>query len=491
VEKGERMLSNHTTQAIVLAAGKSKRFNTQTSKLLEPLCGKPMILYTTQLLEQLAIPATVVIGHQAGTVKEVITAHHQSVTFVEQTEQRGTGDALKQTQHQWHAQNILVINGDMPLITPAIITQLLNHHTTTHAAVTFVTTEHTDSGHAYGRVVRNGSTIKIVEAKDDGSHHADSYSINAGIYLMQRAFLEKHINDLTKDNNAHEYYITDLIAIANQHGYRIETVQAAFDEVRGVNTLKELWIAEHIKRSELISYWMQQGVRFFSPTTNQLDSSVSIDTGTQIHAGVHVLNNTTIGKHCIIEPFCILDNATIGDNCIIKSHSVIKDGTLATNVHIGPFARIHNNSVLQESSVIGNFVEVSRSTVGAATKAKHLSYIGDALIGTHVNIGAGTITCNYDGTDKHCTTIHDNAFIGSNNTIIAPIVIGSHAYTAGGSIVTHDVPDNALAIARARQVIKEGYAQKIEDRKKKNVADECSVAFIGAHKTTKTITPQE
>ena len=238
----------------------------------------------------------------------------------------------------------------------------------------------------------------------------------------------------------------------------------AFDEMRGVNTLEELWAVEHIKKSELISFWMSQGVRFMAPTTNHLDTHCFIGRDTVISTGVHLLGTTTIGNNCQIEPYSIIKDSIIGDNTIVKSHSVISDSTLAENALVGPFAHI-SQSTLEAQSCIGNFVEVKRSTIGTSSKAKHLTYIGDARIGNQVNIGAGTIFCNYDGKKKHLTIVEDNCFIGSNNTLIAPLTINKSAYTAAGSVINKDVPSFALAIGRALQTNKEDYARKLHKEK--------------------------
>jgi bifunctional UDP-N-acetylglucosamine pyrophosphorylase/glucosamine-1-phosphate N-acetyltransferase len=479
-------MSESTIQAVVLAAGKSTRFNTGNSKLLEKICGQELILYPLNLFSQLAIPTIVVVGHQADVVTDLIQKHHPSLSFVHQPIAKGTGDALCQTKNYWQADHILVINGDMPLVTEDIIKQLLQKHIHSNASVSFITAHATDQPiDGYGRIVQENRTLKIVEAKDLTDTDRESCCINAGIYLFKKDFLDTYINSLNPHNAAQEFYITDLIKIANDHNLIIETISAPFDRIRGINTLKELWIAEQIKRSELISYWMEKGVRFDVAQTTHLDIHVSLGAGTKISAGTHLRNNTKIGKNCIIEPFCIIDNTEIADGVTIYSHSVISNATIESNCKIGPFAHIHHQSILKEKAVVGNFVEVTRTTLGSQSKAKHLTYLGDTATGSHVNIGAGTITCNYDGKEKHKTVIEDNVFVGSNNTLIAPLVIHQKAYTAAGSTINTDVPAHALAIGRSRQINKENYVPLVQaktENPRENSNNNEQISFIGTIK---------
>ncbi|MGE0206806.1 MAG: bifunctional UDP-N-acetylglucosamine diphosphorylase/glucosamine-1-phosphate N-acetyltransferase GlmU [Candidatus Babeliales bacterium] len=481
-------MSKYSVQAIILAAGKSKRFNTGTSKLLEKLCGQEMILYPTKLLKKLNMPVSLVIGHQAEEITKCVEEHiHTPVSFVEQKEQYGTGHALAQSQATWNHDHILVMNGDMPLVSEDNIKNLLEKHYASDAAVTFVTAHLPEAAAThYGRVIQEGKTVKIIEAKDITQEHQDSCCINAGMYIFNTKFLNQALDLLENNNNAQEFYITDLINIANDQQQTIETVSVPFDNVRGINTLKELWMAEHIKRSELISYWMQRGVRFDVAQSVHLDVDITIEAGTKIGAGVHLFNGTKIGYNVTIEPFCIIKNSHIGDNTTIYSHSVISDALIEPQCAVGPFAHIRNQSVLKQGAVIGNFVETTRTTLQAGAKAKHLAYLGDAHVGSKSNIGAGTITCNYDGLQKHKTIIEENVFIGSNNTLVAPLTIKKDSYTAAGSTITQDVPAQALAIGRARQINKEAYAKKIA-AKKNNRSEKKEVnehSFLGAIKTS-------
>ena len=455
----------HDVQAVVLAAGQAKRFKTNTSKLVQKICGQEMVLYITYALEQLKIDTTVIVGHQKESVMEVIKANHDCpIQFVTQDKQEGTGHAVLCSKSTWKKDLILIMNGDMPLVTAKIIEQIYNKHKETKATITLAIAHDTDPTGAYGRIVEKDNTVAIVEAKEFTGDIEDHPFINAGIYLVDRAFLESVISSLARSKVSNEFYITDIIKMASDMGKIISTVVVPFDRVRGINNFKELWAAEQILRSDIINHWMLEGVRFTLPQTNHVDLNVSIGAGTQIEAGVQLLGKTKIGRNCLIQSFSYLNNATIDDDVIVRPHSIIDDSHLETQSSVGPFVHVRNNTVVGEQASLGNFVEVKQSTIGNHSKAKHLSYIGDTTMGEHVNIGAGTITCNYDGVNKHQTHISDNVFIGSNNTLVAPVTIEAGAYTAAGSVITEDVPAGALAIARVLQTNKEGYAQKLQTR---------------------------
>lgn len=456
---------NNNIQAIILAAGKSTRFNTDKTKLAEPVCGQAMILYPTKLLAQLNIATTLVVGYQQEIIRNIITQHHtEPIEFVVQQQQNGTGHALACTKSSWKNDHVLVLNGDVPLVTTELITSLYEKHMQNNAAISFVTACNTDTANAYGRIVEKDNRIAIVEAKDFFGNIQEHCCINAGIYLINKNFLENYIATLNDNNASKEFYITDLVRIASENNLAVVTVKAPFDTIRGINTFQELSAVERIKHNELVTYWMDNGVRFLQPDQLHLDLDVVIGACSVIGAGVHLKGNTVIGKNCTINVFSYIENAILEDDVTIFPHSVISNAFIQTGAHIGPFAHIRTNSTIGSLSSIGNFVEVKNSTVATDSKIKHLSYIGDSTIGRHVNIGAGTITCNYDGVNKHKTVIEDHAFIGSNNTLVAPITIGAHAFTAAGSTLTHDVPANALAIARSHQTNKPEYATKLKNK---------------------------
>lgn len=491
--KGKYMLLN--VQAIILAAGKSSRFNTNKTKLTEKICGQPMVLYQIKVLEALNIPLCMVVGHQKELLISLIQeSDAPNVSFVSQEIQQGTGDAVKCTQYLWQHDNILIMNGDIPLITPTIIEELYTKHTQSNAAITFVTAHDNNPNNSYGRVIQKNNSIEIIEAKHLANIQ-DHCCVNAGIYLAKRTFLEKYIETIQLNPITQEYYLTDLIKIANDNQELVETVTAPFDYVRGINTLEELWAAEQIKRSELIRNWMQQGVRFGTAQNVHIDLPVVIGAGSYIGSGVHLIGSTQLGANCTIHPFSILENSTLQDNVTVYSHSVIKDTHIKNNAEIGPFAHVRNHTSIGQEASIGNFVEIKNSSVGDQTKARHLTYLGDASVGDRVNIGAGTITANYDGVNKHQTIIQDHVSIGANNSIVAPVTIHHNACTAAGSTITENVPAYALAIGRSRQINKEEYVRH-KEKKEKDMSkktgestDTCNAHFTDALKMNNSFTP--
>jgi bifunctional UDP-N-acetylglucosamine pyrophosphorylase/glucosamine-1-phosphate N-acetyltransferase len=452
----------HTIQAIVLAAGKSTRFKTGRSKLLEKICGKPMILYLTDFLDHHAIPTTVVVGYQKEAVMDLIKAKSTTPPhFIMQEEQRGTGHAVQCTRTAWQQENILILNGDVPLITDTLIKELYDTHLQSSAVLSFVTAHYAEPSESYGRIVVNNGIIRIVEAHEFSDDLQEHCYINAGIYLIRKDFLEIYLDRLQANSVKKEFYLTDLVHIASSQHLTVNMVKAPFDCIRGINNFQELWAAEHIKRSDLISYWMYHGVRFNFPQTVHVDHDVQLGAGSEIGAGVQLRHGTIVGTNCSIGDFSIIEHSRLADDVTVYSHTVIQDSTVDSHTQVGPFAHLRNQTHLETHTIIGNFVEIKKSTLDHHTKAKHLAYLGDTHIGAHVNIGAGTITCNHDGTKKHTTIIQDHAYIGSNNTLVAPVTIGARAYTAAGSTITTNVPADSLAIARERQVNKDGYALKL------------------------------
>lgn len=476
---------NNNLQAIILAAGKSTRFNTETTKLAQPICGQAMILFLTKLLEQLQIATTIVVGYQQEIIRDIVSnTHGNTIEFVVQEKQEGTGHALACTASSWKNDHILVLNGDVPLITTELISTLYQEHVKNNAAISFIISLPTDdTAHAYGRIVRTETKIAIVEAKDFIGNKQDHPYVNAGIYLINKRFLENHIATLNDNNASKEFYITDLIKIASDNNLVVTTIESPFDTIRGINTFQELATIEQIKQAELVHHWMANGVRFAMPQYTYIDLNVIIGSGSFIGMGVHLTGNTIIGNNCTVKEFSSLENVIMDNESMVHSHCIISNSYIQSQAQVGPFAHVRANSTVGSYSAIGNFVEVKNSIIGINSKAKHLTYLGDAIIGSSVNVGAGTITCNYDGVNKHKTIIEDNAFIGSNNTLVAPITIGNNAFTAAGSTLTADVPENALAIARSYQTNKNDYVEKLKKaiaapRKTKAELDDFS--FIGA-----------
>ncbi len=455
-------MATYDIRAVVLAAGKSTRFKTKKSKLLFNICGRTMILYPLKVLEDLGIPMTLVLGHQAEAIQgEIDCVGVADLTTVIQDQPRGTGHAVACSQDSWHdADKIMILNGDMPLVTHDLFEQLITEHKEKQATITFLTAMMMDPK-SYGRVIEENGKYQIIEAKDCTPDQLHVACINAGVYLIDRAWLQENINSIQKSSVTGEIYLTDLVKMACDQNRVVHAIPVAYDYVRGVNTLQELWEVEQIKRSECIRYWMANGVRFELAQSIHLDMNVKIGAGSFIGTGVHLLGDTIVGEESWIGAFSIVEDTTIGNNTMIHSHTVVQDSIIGDHVHVGPFARLRNNVHISNGADIGNFVELKRTTIAEGAKAKHLTYLGDATVGKSANVGAGTVTCNYDGVHKHKTIIEEGAFVGSNNTLVAPLKIGKGAYTAGGSTITADVPTGSLAIGRSRQENKDGYADKL------------------------------
>lgn len=456
-------------QAIVLAAGESTRFGTKISKLSFSICGEPMVTYPIKLLFRLKIKTTVVIGFQEKIVKEIVeNCEVPNISFIEQKERLGTGHALLCTKNSWNSENILVLNGDIPLISQKIILALLKKHKNSNATLSFVTANCVSAASSnYGRVIEEEGKISIVEARNFTGKEKIGQLVNAGVYLVKRKFLDKVLQKIKPNEKTGEIYITELIRHASENGEKVSTTLEPFDSIRGINTLRELLEAEKIKRSEIISTFMENGVRFASAQNVCIDLDVSIGANSFVGSNTTILKGTRIGENSTIFGSSIISQSRIGNDTKILPFSVIENSEICENATVGPFAHLRTGTILEKNSLVGNFVEIKKSTLGENSKAKHLSYLGDTEIGKNVNIGAGTITCNYDGFNKNKTLIEDGAFIGTNNALVAPVTIGKGSITAAGSVITKDVPDNTLAIARERQTNKEGYAKKIREKLKK------------------------
>lgn len=354
----------HNVQAIVLAAGKSTRFNTKRSKLSEKLCGQEMILFPMKILESFNIPALIVVGYQKELVHDIITTNiTTSCTFIEQKEQKGTGHAVECTKEYWSADDILILNGDLPLLHKETIQELYDTHKKEDSVFTFATSHTIDPRpNSYGKVVAENNTVKIVEEKD-AQGQFDHCPINAGIYIVKRSFLTHAIHAIKASSATGEFYLTALPEIAAQQRLRVVTVDVPFDTIRGVNTLEELWAAETLKKNEMISNFMKQGVRFENPLYVILDIGVQVGPGSYIAQGVMLLGNTKIGSHCTIQAFNYLHNACVEDGAIVKSHSVIENSLIQENAQVGPFAYIHDNSIIQKNSITGHFVETQATVI--------------------------------------------------------------------------------------------------------------------------------
>ncbi|QQR53869.1 bifunctional UDP-N-acetylglucosamine diphosphorylase/glucosamine-1-phosphate N-acetyltransferase GlmU [bacterium] len=449
---------HHSMQAIILAAGKSQRFKRELSKLLEPLCGRPLITYQASLFANMNIETTFVVGYQKEAVeKAIIQAKVRHAQFVVQAEQKGTGHALACTEKLWKKDHILVCNGDMPLITPTIIENLYKKHIENNATVSIVTAHDAFQAEGYGRVIKKDHGVRIIETKDTHLDPQEFCCVNAGIYLFEKAFLQNVISTLPQNQISGEYYITELVNSATELQHKVITIDAPFDSIRGVNTLEQLWAVEQIKRSELIRMHMNNGVRFLMPQTTHVDANVIIGQGCTIATGVQLTGMTSIETNCTVGPFATIHESTIEHDVTIKAHSVIEQCHVKQYAKVGPFAYLRDETIIDHGATVGTFVEMKKTTLGKHAKAKHQSYLGDTVIGDYSNIGGGTITANHNSLFKNETLIDAHVNIGANCTLVAPVHIQQHAYVGAGSTITQDVPQYTLAIARTRQLNKVGY----------------------------------
>lgn len=444
---------------VVLAAGKSTRMKSVRPKVLHDLAGRMLIEHVLHTARQLsATSTTLVIGHAADEVRSAL-AGWPDLQFAIQSPQLGTGHAVLQTEALLASKKgtVLLLYGDVPLLTPGTLQRLLETHRQAKAAATILTTELPDP-YGYGRIVRgeDGTITRIVEERDASSEQRNIREINSGIYALSLHGLFETLHRLATDNAQGEYYLTDLVALYHQEGRVVEglCVESA-DELRGINSRIELADMARILRERKNKSVMLSGVTLEDPATTYVDDDVTIGMDTTVGPGVRLQGRTSIGARCVIHAGCRLTNVSIEDDVTILDHCVLTDAKVGAGARLGPFAHIRPESVVGPSAHVGNFVELKKTTLGRGAKANHLSYLGDAVIGDAVNVGAGTITCNYDGTKKHRTTIEAGAFIGSNSALVAPVTIGAGAYVGAGSTITRDVPAGGLGVARGQQHNKE------------------------------------
>ncbi|WP_428910331.1 bifunctional UDP-N-acetylglucosamine diphosphorylase/glucosamine-1-phosphate N-acetyltransferase GlmU [Niallia sp. Krafla_26] len=455
-----------TRYAIILAAGKGTRMKSKLYKVLHPVCGKPMVQHVVDQISQLKIEKIVtVIGHGAEKVKEKIG---EQTEYVLQAEQLGTGHAVMQAKDilSKASGTTLVVCGDTPLIKAETMEALFNHHEEKGASVTVLTAE-ADNPTGYGRIVRNdaGLVEKIVEHKDSTDEEKLISEINTGTYCFDNQALFQALNHVTNENAQGEYYLPDVIEILKNEGKVVTAFKTAdFSETLGVNDRVALAEAEQIMKKRINEQHMRNGVTLVDPLSTYIGADVEIGSDTIIYPGTVLSGQTTIGSDCEIGPNSEIKDCKIGDATVIK-HSVAHESQIGSHVNIGPFAHIRPLSHIHDKVKIGNFVEIKKADFGEGSKASHLSYIGDAEVGKDVNVGCGSITVNYDGKNKFLTKIEDGVFIGCNSNLIAPVQIGKGAYVAAGSTITEDVPGDALALARARQINKEDYVKNLDINK--------------------------
>lgn len=449
----------------IMAAGKGTRLKSQIPKVLHEVGGLPLLEHVIRAAVRVASAGDVyaVIGHEADRVRQAMA--HTGINFVLQAEQRGTGHALMVAKDVLSVyDHVIVLSGDAPLITPETISHLLDFHLAQHASMTLLSAE-LENPTGYGRVLRKSGKSPevqaIVEEKSASPAQKKIREINSGFYCFSVKDLYAHIGELSTDNPHSEYYLTDMAGVLRRGRKRVvawETQNAA--EVLGGNTRAELADIDHLLRMVKARQLMTDGVTIFYPATCVIDADVSVAADTVIEPYVQLLGATRIGTGCRVRSYSVIRDCDIGDGVTIRPGCIMEDSRIGTGAIIGPYSHLRPGSEIGEGAHVGNFVETKKIKLGKGSKANHLTYLGDAEIGAGVNVGAGTITCNYDGVHKHKTIIDDGVFVGSDSTLVAPVRVGKGAYIAAASCITDDVPEGALALGRGRQVVKEGWAKQ-------------------------------
>lgn len=444
-----------TLAAVILAAGQGTRMNSKLAKVLHPVAGKPMIEYGVDAAKFAGVEKTVVVvGYQGDQLRALLK---DRVTFAEQQIQRGTGDAVKcaRSSLEKDAANILVLYSDMPLLKPETINALVEKHLAADAALTLLTVV-SDDPMNFGRIVRDaaGNAVRIVEEIEATSDELQIKELNPGVYCFNAQWLWHNLEQLKPSPKKGEYYLTDLLEMAVAQRVRVETM-TIYDPLQcvGINTRVQLAYAERLMRERINERVMLNGATLIDPASTFIDAEVKIGQDTVILPNTHLQGKTTIGRDCKIGPGTIISNSVIGDACTIGP-SLIESSTLEDSVEMGPFCHLRPNVYLSRHVHLGNYAELKNSRLGEGVHMGHFSYVGDAQVGKFTNIGAGTITCNYDGKNKHRTVIGDYAFIGSDSMLVAPLTIGNNARTGAGAVITKDVPPNSLAVGVPARVIR-------------------------------------
>ncbi|PLX99922.1 MAG: bifunctional UDP-N-acetylglucosamine diphosphorylase/glucosamine-1-phosphate N-acetyltransferase GlmU [Desulfuromonas sp.] len=462
-------MSQEAVATVILAAGMGTRMKSGRAKVLHELVGQPMVHYPLQAAKSVgADPVVVVIGHQGEEVEAAFAG--DEVVFATQAEQLGTGHALLCAEDAltgFHG-DLLLLCGDVPLIRAETLSRLLVYHREQSAAVTVLTAT-LDDASGYGRIVREGEALAaIVEEKDATAEQKSIREINTGMYVFSAPFVFEALRNVGCDNAQGEYYLTDVVAAARGAGHRVRAL--AVDEAvetLGVNDRTQLAEAAAILRQRINREHMLAGVSVPDPVCTYIESDVRIGADTLVHPGAHLRGTTSIGSDCIIEPGVVVQDCNVADGVHLKAGSVLEGAEVGPGCAIGPMAHLRPGTVLKGDNKIGNFVETKKASLDTGSQASHLTYLGDAEVGKDVNFGCGTITCNYDGRDKHVTVVEDDVFVGSDVQLVAPVRIGRNALLAAGSTITKDVPADALALSRVEQKLIPGWSLKHKKSKKK------------------------
>jgi len=453
---------------VILAAGASKRMRSRRPKVLHLLGGRPLLAYPVRVAASLGGRIVVVVGPHGEEVRRALEPV-ANLTFVEQKEPLGTGHALREARGACGdgPETILVLPADHVLLSEATLRRLLEHHHAAAAVVTLLTAVVDDST-GYGRILRDqGRVVGVVEERDTFPEQKKIKEIATSIYCFDAEALWPALDQVRPDNDQAEYYLTDVISILVRQGRKVEAVATSEPaDALGINDRRQLAQVATLLRARALDRLMAEGVTFLDPATTYVDDTVSVGADTVIYPGVVLEGATVIGTECVIGLGCHLSASRLGDRVTLRPYCVLTEAIVEDEAVLGPFCHLRPLSRVGPRAKIGNFVELKKSRIGRGSKVPHLSYVGDATVGEEVNIGAGTITCNYDGVAKHETRIGDRAFVGTNSSLVAPLTIGEGAYVAAGSTITKDVPPGALAVGRAKQVVKEGWAARRRQKKK-------------------------
>lgn len=450
---------------VIMAAGKGTRLKSKRPKVLHAIGGKPLLAHVIAAASRVVAPENIfaVIGHEAERVRAAVAS--TGVGFVEQAEQRGTGHAIQCAREAIKGyESVLVLSGDAPLVRPETIARVAEFHREQNAAMTLLSAL-PEQPFGYGRVIRKApgspEVEAIVEQKSLAPAQENIREINAGMYTFRTAPLLAHLDKLSADNAHRELYLTDMANILSAAGERVVAIEAEdAEEILGANTIAEMMALDAKLNAANIDRLMAAGVTIFRPETCVIESDVEVAADAIIEPFVQLRGRTKIGADSIIRSYTVIENCTLGNDVLVRQNSVLAESTVADGARIGPFAHLRPGSEIGQDVHVGNFVETKKARLGKGAKANHLSYLGDTEIGEGTNIGAGTITCNYDGVHKHLTRIGKGVFVGSDTTLVAPVALEDGAYIGAGSCITQDVPAGALAVARARQVTKEGWAER-------------------------------
>jgi len=451
--------------AIILAAGEGKRMRSRQPKILHRLCGRPLVGYPLRLARTFADRVVMVVPPSADGVAQVAG---EGVLTVVQRERLGTGHAVVQAKDACGEGTILVLPGDMPLLTVETIERLLNHHKAASAAATLLTAI-VDNPAGYGRVLRQrGRVARIVEDRDATDDQKKINEIGTSVYCFDARRLWSALAEVRPDNDQGEYYLTDVVAILSRAGATVEAVTVADpSEAQGVNDRKQLAAVAMVQRRRILDRLMESGVTIVDPASTYVEDTVTIGPDTVVQPQTVIEGATVIGSECVIGAGSHVSGSRLADRVVLKPYSIIEEAAIDEDATLGPFCHLRPGCHIGAGAEIGNFAELKKSRVGKKTKIHHVSYMGDATLGERVNVGAGTITCNYDGQRKHPTVIGDGVFVGTNSSLVAPLTIGEGAYVAAGSVITRDVPPGALALERSPQVVKDGWAAKRKSNTRK------------------------